>query len=124
MDAIRESVRTGRVEVLDADLSKFFDTIPPRRRKGIAGAGGRASHRKLMQEVARRVSDGAILALIKAWLRAPIVEEENGQRKVTPNRQGTPPFGFAQGLELVETARRSHIAIAGEYLPQSPGPSG
>ena len=79
MEAIRESVRTGRVEVLDADLSKFFDTIP---------------HRQLMQEVARRVSDGAILALIKAWLRAPIVEEDAaGRRKVTPNRQGTPQGG-------------------------------
>ena len=79
MEAIRESVRTGRVEVLDADLSKFFDTIP---------------HRGLMQEVARRVSDGAILALIKAWLRAPIVEEDQeGKRKVTPNRQGTPQGG-------------------------------
>ena len=65
MEAIRESVRTGRVEVFDADLSKFFDTIP---------------HRKLMQEVARRVSDGAILALIKAWLRAPIVEEDRKEK--------------------------------------------
>jgi len=83
MEAIRESVRTGRVEVLDADLSKFFDNIP---------------HRELMKEAARRVSDGSILALIKAWLRAPIVEEEAGRRKVTPNRQGTPQGGVISPL--------------------------
>ena len=84
MDAIREAVRAGRVEVLDADLSKFFDNIP---------------HRELIREVARRVSDGSILALIKAWLRAPIVEEdEAGRRKVTPNRRGTPQGGVISPL--------------------------
>jgi RNA-directed DNA polymerase len=84
MEAIREGVRTGRVEVLDADLSKFFDNIP---------------HRALIEEVARRVSDGAILALIKAWLRAPIVEEgREGKRRVTPNRQGTPQGGVISPL--------------------------
>ena len=94
MEAIRAAVKTGRVEVLDADLSKFFDTIPPRRRKGIVGEGGRASHRELLREVARRVSDGSILSLLKGWLRAPIVEESReGKRKVTPNRQGTPQGG-------------------------------
>jgi group II intron reverse transcriptase/maturase len=72
------------VEVLDADLSKFFDNIP---------------HRELIKEVARRVSDGAILALIKAWLRAPIVEEgSDGKRRVTPNRQGTPQGGVISPL--------------------------
>ena len=72
---------------------------PPRRRRGIVGVGGRASHRQLMQDVTRRLSDGAILALIKAWLRAPILDEDAaGKRRVTPNRQGTPPFGFAQIL--------------------------
>lgn len=84
MDAIRDAVRTGRVEVLDADLSKFFDTIP---------------HRELIREVARRVSDGSILALIKGWLRAPIVEEEeSGKKTVTPNRQGTPQGGVISPL--------------------------
>ena len=84
MEAIRAAVQTGRVEVLDADLSKFFDTIP---------------HRELIREVARRVSDGSILSLIKGWLRAPIVEESGeGQRKVTPNRQGTPQGGVISPL--------------------------
>lgn len=84
MEAIRSAAHTGRVEVLDADLSKFFDTIP---------------HRELMREVARRVSDGSILSLLKGWLRAPIVEEsKEGKRKVTPNRQGTPQGGVISPL--------------------------
>jgi RNA-directed DNA polymerase len=84
MDAISAAVKTGRVEVLDADLSKFFDMIP---------------HRELLKEVARRVSDGSILALLKGWLRAPIVEEnEEGRKKVTPNRQGTPQGGVISPL--------------------------
>jgi RNA-directed DNA polymerase len=119
MEAIRDSVRTGRVEVLDADLSKFFDTIP---------------HRQLMQEVARRVSDGAILALIKAWLRAPIVEEDaDGKRKVTPNRQGTPQGGVISPLlaniylnpldhQINESNQRRHrmIRYADDFVVLSP----
>ena len=84
MDAISAAVKTGRVEVLDADLSKFFDMIP---------------HRALLREVARRVSDGSFLALLKGWLRAPIVEESRaGKKKVTPNRQGTPQGGVISPL--------------------------
>jgi group II intron reverse transcriptase/maturase len=124
MEAIREGVRTGRVEVLDADLSKFFDTIP---------------HRQLMQEVARRISDGAILALIKAWLRAPIVEEDaEGKRKVTPNRQGTPQGGVISPLlaniylnpldhRINESDTRRHrmIRYADDFVVLSPaGQSG
>ena len=61
LDAIVEALRSGRTEVLDADLSKYFDTMP---------------HRQLLRAVARRVSDGSIWRLIKQWLRAPVVEED------------------------------------------------
>ena len=84
MDAIKSAVRTGRVEVIDADLSKYFDSIP---------------HGELMREVAKRISDGAVLALIKAWLRAPVVEEnEVGRVKISVNRQGTPQGGVISPL--------------------------
>jgi retron-type reverse transcriptase len=62
---------------IDADLSKYFDTIP---------------HAKLLAVVAERISDGAILALIKQWLKAAVVEEGDGKRCTgggKGNRQGT-----------------------------------
>jgi group II intron reverse transcriptase/maturase len=79
IDAIVQGVYAGYTEIIDADLTKYFDTIP---------------HRELMKMVAQRVSDGSILRLIKSWLRAPVVEEDqNGTRRVVPNRCGTPQGG-------------------------------
>ncbi len=77
--AIDQAVWRGRVEILDADLSKYFDTIP---------------HRNLMRLVAKRVSDGSVLRLVKSWLRAPVVErDKQGRQRVLPNRCGTPQGG-------------------------------
>lgn len=85
MDAIKEALLGGKTEVVDADLSSYFDTIP---------------HRELIRLVARRISDGGILRLIKAWLRAPIVEEdrESGKTRITPNDRGTPQGGVISPL--------------------------
>ena len=74
VEEIREALRMGKTEVVDADLAKYFDTIP---------------HRELMKRVARRVSDGMILKLIKAWLRAPVIEEANGGPRADP-QEGLP----------------------------------
>lgn len=83
--AIQKALWSGREEVIDADLSGYFDSIP---------------HDKLMELVARRISDGAVLALIAAWLRAPIVEEDqnSGGKRTLPNRQGTPQGGVISPL--------------------------
>jgi RNA-directed DNA polymerase len=84
VEAIREALRMGKTEVVDADIAQYFDTIP---------------HRQLMRQVARRVSDGMILKLIKAWLRAPVVEEEEGgARSVKANPCGTPQGGVISPL--------------------------
>lgn len=85
MDTVKAALLSGKVEVVDADLSSYFDLIP---------------HRPLLRQVARRVSDGSMLRLIKAWLRAPIVEEDRdtGRRKVVPNRGGTPQGGVISPL--------------------------
>jgi group II intron reverse transcriptase/maturase len=82
--AIREAMRMGKVEIVDADLSRYFDPIP---------------HRELLRQVARRISDGAILRLIRAWLRAAVEEEdERGCKKRSANRSGTPQGGVISPL--------------------------
>ena len=60
LDAVKqvhEALIDGYTQVVDADLSKFFDTIP---------------HDDLMRSVALRVIDRAVLGLIKSWLQAPV----------------------------------------------------
>ena len=87
MDAIRMAMLKGRVEVIDADLSGYFDSIP---------------HGRLLRIVALRVSDGAILKLIKGWLRAPIVEPQAGNQTggggSSTNLRGTPQGGVISPL--------------------------
>jgi len=88
IDPISNSLLTGHQHVIDADLSKYFDTIP---------------HAKLLSVVAERISDGAVLALIKQWLKASVVEEDgNGKHRITGvgkgNRKGTPQGGVISPL--------------------------
>ena len=85
IDAIKVALLSGRREVVDADLSGYFDTIP---------------HGALMRLVKGRVSDGSILKLIKGWLRAPIVEEDpdTGAKRPVKNRCGTPQGGVVSPL--------------------------
>ena len=80
LDQIVDALRSGRLEVVDADLSKYFDTIP---------------HDRLMKLVARRTSDGSMLHLIRQWLDAPVVEESGN---TLPNRQGVPQGGVISPL--------------------------
>ena len=84
IDAIVQAVYEGYVEIIDADLTKYFDTIP---------------HRELLRMVAKRISDGSILRLIKSWLWAPVAEQDkDGTRRVLPNRCGTPQGGVISPL--------------------------
>ena len=84
IEAIQQAVRNGYVEIIDADLSKYYDTIP---------------HRALMKIVARRISDGSVLRLLKEWLCAPVEEaDKDGTKRITPNRCGTPQGGVISPL--------------------------
>jgi RNA-directed DNA polymerase len=89
-DAIREvhkSLCEGYTDVVDADLSKYFDTIP---------------HCELLQCAARRIVDRDVLHLIKLWLTAPVEErDENGKRRLTGGKDhhcGTPQGGVCSPL--------------------------
>jgi group II intron reverse transcriptase/maturase len=83
LETIRAAIWQGRYEVIDADLSGYFDTI---------------NHAGLLRLVARRVSDGSILGLVKRFLKAPIVEEKSGRRTILPNERGTPQGGVISPL--------------------------
>jgi group II intron reverse transcriptase/maturase len=78
-------VRSGHTEVVDADLSGYFDSIP---------------HAELMKSVARRVSDGRLLRLIKAWLETPAEEEDARGRKHRTTRNKDEGRGTPQGAPL------------------------
>lgn len=88
MDAIANALWAGHTQVIDADLSKYFDSIP---------------HAKLLAVVAERIVDGGILALIKQWLKAPVIgEDDQGKRKTVgggkANSRGTPQGGVISPL--------------------------
>lgn len=110
IDAIKEALLSGRREVVDADLSGYFDTIP---------------HSELMRLVKGRVSDGSVLRLIKGWLRAPIVEEDpKGGRRMRANRCGTPQGGvispllanlYLDGLDKAVNTGREMQAVMVRY---------
>jgi group II intron reverse transcriptase/maturase len=77
---VHEHLNTGHREVVDADLSGYFDTIP---------------HGALLKSVARRISDKHLLKLIKGWLKAPTQERRGpgagrGQTRRTGTPQGSP----------------------------------
>jgi RNA-directed DNA polymerase len=90
LDAVKkvhEVLIDGKTDVVDADLSKYFDTIP---------------HRELLQCVARRIVDRDVLHLIKMWLTVPVEErDEKGNRCYTGGKQaqrGTPQGGVISPL--------------------------
>jgi RNA-directed DNA polymerase len=77
----------GYTDVVDADLAKYFDTIP---------------HQDLMRSVAQRIVDRHVLRLIKLWLRAPVEERDaDGKPRMTGgkrSRKGTPQGGVVSPL--------------------------
>lgn len=100
LDAIREALEAGMCWIIDADVTAYFDTIP---------------HDRLMKAVAERVVDGAMLALVKRFLEAPIVDERDDGRPRRP-QQGTPQGGVISPLlanvylHLMDRNFRTHVS--------------
>src|SRR6266852_677994 len=90
LEAVQEVHRAlcaGHTEVVDADVSQYFDTIP---------------HAELMKSLARRISDRKLLGLLKRWLKAPVAEPAagggwrySGGKRAT---RGTPQGGVVSPL--------------------------
>jgi RNA-directed DNA polymerase len=85
---ISHALYCGYAEVIDADVSKYFDTIP---------------HAKLMAVVAERIVDGEILHIIQMWLKAPVMEmDKDGTKRNIgggkANTKGTPQGGVISPL--------------------------
>jgi len=88
MEDITDGLLKGYTQVIDADLSKYFDTIV---------------HEKLMKTVAKKIADKRILALISQWLKASIIKVEKGGKKIVigggkKSKKGTPQGGVISPL--------------------------
>ena len=82
MTAIKEHLKEGKTEVYDADLSKYFDTIP---------------HDKLQIALKQRIADPRILKLINKWLKVPVYEDGK-YKSGKDNHNGTPQGGVISPL--------------------------
>jgi len=82
---VHRLLSTGYTEVVDADLSGYFDSIP---------------HADLLKSVARRVVDGAMVHLIKMWLVMPVEEEDDRGRKHRTTRAKDEGRGTPQGAPI------------------------
>lgn len=95
---IRANLGSGRTAVYDADLKGYFDSIP---------------HDKLMKGLEQRISDGAVLHLIRMWLNAVVVED--GKPPTRPGA-GTPQGGVISPLlanSFLHWFDRSFFSAAG-----------
>jgi group II intron reverse transcriptase/maturase len=85
VQAVHGLLNTGHREVVDADLSGYFDSIP---------------HAELMQCVARRVSDKAVLHLLKMWLVTPVEERNSRGHSIRTTRNKDQGRGTPQGAPI------------------------
>ena len=82
---VHKLINTGYGEVVDADLSSYFDNLP---------------YAELLKSVARRVVDGAMLHLIKMWLEAAVEETDERGHKHRSTRNRDEGRGSPQGSPL------------------------
>ena len=81
-DALRrvvELLESGHTWVVDADLKSYFDTIP---------------HDRLIKRVEEKVSDGAVIAILKGYLKQEVMES----MKQWQPEQGTPQGAIVSPL--------------------------
>ncbi|MGW1659430.1 group II intron reverse transcriptase/maturase, partial [Streptomyces atratus] len=84
--------------IVEGDIAACFDEI---------------SHPALMDRVRRRIGDKRVLALVKAFLKAGILDEDKSLR---PTDAGTP-----QGSILSPLLSNVALSVLDEYIAQAPG---
>ena len=88
LDAVRQVerlLRAGHTDVVDADLSGYFDSIP---------------HHELLRSMSRRISDGRVLRLIKLWLETPVEEIDAKGHRHRTTRNKDQGMGTPQGAPI------------------------
>lgn len=105
LEEIGKNLREGRREVYDADLKSYFDTIP---------------HDNLMKCVEKRVSDRSVLTLIRAWLKAVVVEP--GQGPGEPPKWSRPDQGTPQGGVISPLLANLYLHWFDKMFHRSDGP--
>ena len=96
-DAVRRVhslLNTGHNEVVDLDLADYY---------------GQIRHADLMKSLARRISDGRMLALIKAWLEMPVEEDDGQGGKRLSNRSRKQRKGTPQGSPISPLLSNLHM---------------
>jgi RNA-directed DNA polymerase len=108
IDAVKQVHRLlcqGFTDVVDADLSEYFDTIP---------------HDELLRSIAARIVDRHVLRLIKAWLKAPIEETDpDGRRRMSGGKQST--CGTPQGGVISPLLANRYMNYADDFVILSRG---
>jgi len=82
---VEELLFRGHPDVVDADLSDYFGSIP---------------HAELMQSLARRIVDRRVLHLIKQWLECSVEETDERGRKTRTTGARDTRRGIPQGSPL------------------------
>jgi RNA-directed DNA polymerase len=117
LDCIRESLKQGRVQVYDADLRGYFDSIP---------------YDKLMACLQMRIADRSVLRLIRMWLKAPVVEPpenkgggKGGTKRVKPGqgRKIYPRKGCPQGGVISPLLSNLYLHWFDKVFHQPDGPA-
>lgn len=82
---VQELLTAGHRQVVDADLSGYFDSIP---------------HAELLKSLARRISDGAMMRLLKMWLCMAVEEQDGRGRRRRTTRSRDEGKGTPQGAPI------------------------